>query len=218
MGCIAATQLLAVIALALAKKWINAHEARTQGQLNDMAELRRQLDEDHGRRLLEIQAREERLNRFSDAHNSQLVSLAQRLDEALAGQQTERHLRAVLQTEFDQLAAEHNALIMEVLRERAAAFTRSNGRPSSSSTSGSAGSPTPHGPARLRTPLTAIPQPHNEHTHAGEGVGDAGYPLPQPPHASPAEGPGNCRGLPRSPRPIRPSTPALLPSRFLKTG
>ncbi|GHA93952.1 hypothetical protein GCM10010346_15820 [Streptomyces chryseus] len=163
-----------VIALAFAKKWINAHEARTQGQLNDMAELRRQLDEDHGRRLLEIQAREERLNQLSDAHNTQLVSLAQRLDEALAGQQTERHLRAVLQTEFDLLAAEHNALIVEVLRERASAFTRGASRPASSSTSGSAGSPTPHGPARLRTSLTAIPQPHDEHTGATEGVGDAG--------------------------------------------
>ncbi|MET9321900.1 hypothetical protein ABZX75_17160 [Streptomyces sp. NPDC003038] len=174
-GCLIPMIAVARVALGTVKRWIIRHEYRVKGQLTDLTATRQRLSEEHDRRLREVEAREARLNRSVEIYNSQLVRLAQRLDEALAGQQYERRVRADLQEEFDQLATEYNALVVEVLRERAAKFGRGTGRSSSASaTSGSAGSPTAHEPVRLRTRLTAIPQPHTEHSRAAEGVGDAG--------------------------------------------
>lgn len=71
------------------------------------------------KRAADLDAREHRLRLSAEAHHQQLAGLAKRLDETLADLAEERRARNELQGDFDELAAEHNTLVQDVLQARA---------------------------------------------------------------------------------------------------
>lgn len=157
-----------VVGLAVLRRWLDAHEWRTEQRLTSAAQLRQQYTAEYTRRLRILEAREAQLNRSAEAARGQLSSLAQRLDEALAARAQEQRKVLQLQEEYDLLARDWNQLVVETYRDRYALFNRgSSSRSSTEAPRGTAAKPT-----WLRTKL---PQPHqhNEHSRAMHG-GDAG--------------------------------------------
>lgn len=165
-----------VIAMVALKRWMNGHEARNRQELTDLTEARRRLEEEHGSRLRELATREAALNRSASTWDTILVGLARRLDEAESAYQDERYVRGELQQDYDELAADHNQLIQQVIQERADAFNRRTAPVSADPTTRPSGKPpcgSPLSLIRLRS-RGQSPLPQHEHSRAAEGVGDAG--------------------------------------------
>ena len=180
-GSISALALLAVlhvgapacitfIGMVVMRRWNTSHEESIRQELTELADQRRCWEADYARRAAELSAREDRLNRVSDDGQAQLSSLAKRLDETLAALTEERQSRAQLQQEFDELAADHNAVIQDTLRERAEIFARRSWT-AAAVLPGASTIPSPAAPERRPEPRR-LPEHRPEHGRPAEGVRD----------------------------------------------
>ncbi|MFC8790545.1 hypothetical protein [Streptomyces cinereoruber] len=164
--------VITMVALAVMKKWFTAHHERTRSDLAAIAEARIGLATDSANCLRTLAEREQQLAAASESQRVLITNMAERLEEANRRLETERFARTQLKTQFDDLAAEHKALVISVMQERANLFAR---RPAS----GARLMDTDEGvvPIRLRPRDEASPsKPHHEHVyteHPCAELGDA---------------------------------------------
>jgi hypothetical protein len=121
---LAAMVCTTAVALATLRRWIRAHDQRTQQVAEQVAQERAAYVQEGERRARELADREDRLNRRAESVSAYVMGIARRLDEALTRtSHLEREL-ADLTTRYEELAEDHNRLIRETLQERADRFGR----------------------------------------------------------------------------------------------
>lgn len=124
------------IALVAFRRWITAHGKLIRDEAEALAEHRqqiaeevaersRQFGEEFERRSAELRYREEAIARQVAAMEEQRDLFHAQLAEARAGRAEAVRERDKLQADFDVLADEYNASVLNVMDDRAAAFTRS---------------------------------------------------------------------------------------------
>lgn len=159
-----------LISMALFRRWMARHDARTRAEYAALAEERRQYSEEYQQRSAELYAREQRLSKMTEDSSWQLMNVTNRLSETLLSLTASRREIAQLQTDYDELARDHNQVIREALQERADVFSRRRPvQPRHTPTAQAKNSSTPQ-PARRRLPMYQLPdQPRRD--RAAEDVG-----------------------------------------------
>jgi hypothetical protein len=155
-----------LVALAALRHWIIRHEERSRRDMEALAARRRHFEEECQRRTSELNAREERINRTAEESGAQFMRLARRLDETLVVLTHVRREHSDLRNSYNELAADHNRLIMETLQERQNMFARGTGkRPASrpATPPKTVASPNPPVPVRIRGHIRQLPdQPRHD--------------------------------------------------------
>ncbi|MFD4315078.1 hypothetical protein [Streptomyces sp. NPDC058548] len=161
---------LMLVGLAVAKRWLSAHHDRNRLDITSIADARRRLADEYTAQMRAFATREQELASTAESQRAPLASLAQRLDEAGGLLKTEQLARTQLQNDFDELAAEHNELVLSVMQERANRFAHHKALAPSGRTAAAQGVTQPiHLRPRGVVPVTL---PRREHTRAAD-VGDA---------------------------------------------
>ncbi|MEU6628342.1 hypothetical protein ABZ905_08620 [Streptomyces parvus] len=113
-----------IIVLAAMRRWTISHDHKSRKLFQELAEERSKFHQECKLRTAKLDAREQRINRTAESDGRQLRSSAARLTEALRSLAEERARTESLKAEYDDLAADYNLVVVEVMRDRAARFRR----------------------------------------------------------------------------------------------
>lgn len=113
-----------IVAMHTFRRWLKTHDEQTRRAYDELAQRRLRLDEEHANRLRQLTKREAEFARESATRRTHVAGMARHLGEILIALGKERHARATLQEEYDELADDFNQLVQETMQDRTDRFAR----------------------------------------------------------------------------------------------
>lgn len=112
------------VALFTVRRWLTRYEKRTKAGLNELVRRHQSLSEDLDERERQVRAKEALLIRREHLTAMRVAGLADQLDVARNTMARERVVTDLLRKDYEEVTADYNALIQQVLADGADRFTR----------------------------------------------------------------------------------------------